>query len=105
MRIGIIGGVERSESAYRRIAKEHGHELEYHSGHTAGRGVHTLASLVERCDRIVIVTDVNSHGAVGVAKRLARARSVPTDIFKNVGPSRFGAWLDGLAAAGRAPAI
>ncbi len=73
MRIAIVGGVERAEPELTRIAHALGHDLEYHPGHMGGRGAQGLRRMIERCELVVIVTDVNSHTAVQVAKREARA--------------------------------
>src|SRR5689334_9871584 len=72
MRIGWIGGMERSEAAIQRTARQAGHEVEFHRGHVGGRGSIDLRALVERVEFVVIVTDINSHGAVIQAKRLAQ---------------------------------
>ncbi|MFO0697025.1 MAG: DUF2325 domain-containing protein [Polyangiales bacterium] len=89
MRVGIVGGVERQEPDLHRIAERAGHEVEFHSGHVRGRGQETLASLVERCDLVVIVTDVNSHGAVRGARDLARRRGRTAVVTRKFGPSRL----------------
>jgi hypothetical protein len=39
MRIGLIGGLDRSESSYRDIAARIGHSLAFHSGRVGGRGI------------------------------------------------------------------
>jgi hypothetical protein len=91
MRIGIIGGVERNESQYHRVAATAGHEIEFHPGHIQGRGQETLTALVARCDVVVIITDVNSHGAVKGAREIAR-RAGRTPIFtRRFGTSRLSA--------------
>ena len=68
MRIGIIGGVERSESAYRQVAELAGHTLAYHSGHMQGRGTLALSTLIKSVGLLIVITDVNSHGAVTLAE-------------------------------------
>jgi hypothetical protein len=73
MRIGIVGGAERVENEYRRAVRDTGHELEFHSGHMTSGGARALSTLIGRCDLLVIVTDVNSHAAVSMARKLARA--------------------------------
>jgi hypothetical protein len=73
MRIGIIGGAERSDPQYKRVAAEAGHEIEYHDGHMSGRRVASLEAMVKRCDLVVITTDVNSHSAVRLARGFARS--------------------------------
>ncbi len=89
LRIGMIGGVERSEGLFQQAAQSAGYELEVHSGHTAGRGAHTLASLVNRVDLVVIVTDINSHNAVVAARKLAVSRGVRHLLVRRCSPSRL----------------
>ena len=73
MRIGIVGGAECVESEYHRVIRDTPHELEFHSGHMTSGGARSLQTLIARCDLLVIITDVNSHAAVGKARKLARA--------------------------------
>jgi hypothetical protein len=104
MKIGIVGGVERNESAYRRIAEEAGHEVVFHGGHVAGRGADKLVELVRGVGVVVVLTDVNSHGAVGVARKAANRFGTPVALVRRLGPSRFAAELPQLAtlaASGR----
>lgn len=96
MRIGIVGGIERSESLYKRLAEDAGHELEVHSGHIGGRGIATLESLIARVDVAVVLTDVNSHGAVQSARRFARRFRVKERIVRRLGVARFHELLDEL---------
>jgi predicted homoserine dehydrogenase-like protein len=86
LRIGMIGGVERSEGLFQQAATSAGYELEVHSGHTAGRGAQTLAALVNRVDMVVIVTDVNSHNAVVAARKLAVSRGVRLLLVRRCSP-------------------
>jgi hypothetical protein len=72
MRIGWIGGLDRSRARFEDVAERAGHTLEMHEGHIGGRGTLALESVVARCDVLVIVTDLNSHGAVLHAKKVAR---------------------------------
>lgn len=97
MRIGWIGGRERNEGQLERIAEDRGHELGFHSGHVGGRGASDLRALVERSDFLVIVTDVNSHGAVLLTKKLAQRRGRASLVIRRCGTSRFAALLDALA--------
>jgi len=95
LHFGIVGGVERNESAYRDIAERAGHALSFHGGHVGGRGAATLAELVHRVDLIIVVTDVNSHGAVQLARRLARKAGIPMVLVRRCSPSRFAAVVAG----------
>jgi|SRR5580658_5382687 hypothetical protein len=72
MRIGWVGGLDRSKALFEELAMRAGHTLEMHEGHVGGRGSLILEGVVTRCDVLVIVTELNSHGGVMHAKRLAR---------------------------------
>ncbi|MBM4373812.1 MAG: DUF2325 domain-containing protein [Deltaproteobacteria bacterium] len=102
MRIGIVGGVERTEQVYRRVAEEAGHELAFHGGHVAGRGADKLVELVRTVDVVVVLTDINSHGAVGVARKAAARSGTPVLLHRRLGPSRFAAELPQLEAVAAA---
>lgn len=96
MRIGWIGGRERNETALERIAEQSGHTLEFHSGHVGGRGADTIRTLVERSDFLVIVTDVNSHGAVLLAKKAAAQLGRSSLVIRRCGSARFQALLEAI---------
>src|SRR4051812_14018298 len=98
MRIGIVGGVERNESDYRDIAARAGHSLVFHSGHVGGRGSASLLELIRGVGLLIVVTDVNSHGAVQQARRLARKNGTPLVLHRRCSPARFAAILAGLEA-------
>lgn len=104
MKIGIVGGVERTEGAYREIAEGAGHELFFHGGHVAGRGSSALVELARRVDLLIVVTDVNSHGAVHLARRSARKAGVPVALHRRLSPARFAAVLAGLDVVSPQPA-
>ena len=108
MRIGVVGGVERCEPVFRDIAERAGHTLAYHGGHMGGSGANALAELVARSHLVIVTTDVNSHGAVQLTRRLARKAGVPIVLHRRCSPARFAAIVAGLetsvqpmAAAGR----
>ncbi len=94
MRIAVIGGRYRNETQLLRTARAMGHELEFEEGHTHGRHVDAIRTAVTRADLVVIVTDVNSHGGVQVAKRVARQVDRPTLIIQNFGVARLCRLLD-----------
>jgi hypothetical protein len=100
MRIGIIGGAERNELQYRRVAHETGHDLEFHSGKLSSCGSASLEALVKRCDLVVIATDTNSHAAVRAARELMRSRGTTPLLVRRLGVSRLSALLSEQAAAG-----
>ncbi|HKP61885.1 MAG TPA: DUF2325 domain-containing protein [Polyangiales bacterium] len=89
MRVGIIGGVERNQARYEEVAKAVGCDVEFHHGHMRGRGPEALDSMVERCDLIVIVTDINSHCAVRTAQKQCRKRGRRVLIVRKFGISSF----------------
>ena len=93
MHIGIVGGLDRNEGFYHDLASRAGHSFEHHNGHLAGRGAACLGSLVERCHVVIVVTDVNSHGAVWRVRRLARQRGNRMLLMSRCGPSKFTALL------------
>lgn len=99
MRIGIVGGLTRAGSHYCRLAASAGHELLFHDGWMGGRGVKSLEHLVERSDVVVVVTDVNSHGAVQLARSRLRAGGRSPVLLRRCGLARFGALLAELEPA------
>lgn len=103
MVVGIVGGLDRVEPRYERLAQAAGHEAVFHDGHVGGRGRAALAQLVDRCDLVVIVTDVNSHGAVQFARHRLRGLGREPLLLRRCGPGRFSAILDALSK-GRAVA-
>ena len=98
MRIGIVGGVERNEVQYQELAEREGHTVEFHGGHMNARGMASLESLIERSDMVVVITDVNSHGAVQTARKLLRQRERPLVLLRRCGTSRFRELLRDLRA-------
>ena len=99
MNIALIGGVERNERALAKIAHEHGHALEFHGGHTQGRGIDTLRTAVGRADLVLVTTDVNSHNAVQVARKQARERGIECVVMRSCNPTRFRELLETLPGA------
>jgi hypothetical protein len=53
-----------------------------------------LERLVERADLVVIVTEINSHVAVQLTRRLLRARDRPPVLVRRLGVARLLALLD-----------
>jgi len=99
MRIGWVGGVERYEVQLGRLAAAAGHELEYHGGDVRGRGAQALEGLVERCQLIIIVTETNSHGAVLLARKLARQKGRGTLLLRKSGIASFARLLAAIDKA------
>jgi hypothetical protein len=97
MRIAVIGGRERSDEQLARIAARSGYELEFHPGDLHG-GVQELKTAVARSTLVVIVTEINSHGAVSVAKRAARQFERPMLVMRKLTVARLKLFLAALAA-------
>ncbi|MFO0760686.1 MAG: DUF2325 domain-containing protein [Byssovorax sp.] len=98
MRIGWIGGLTRNKAQLERIAARRGHRLEFHNGDMAGRGAADLRALTERVDFLVIVTEINSHGAVIMAKRAAQALGIGSLVLRHGGAARLSQLLDAFDA-------
>jgi hypothetical protein len=96
MRIAVIGGLERHESEIERRAGALGHSVEFHRGRVGGRHAGELEAVVQRCELAIIVTEVNSHGAMYIAKRSAARLGRAALITRTCGPSRFAAILDSI---------
>lgn len=89
MRIAWVGGVERSERLLESIAEHAGWTMEFHGGHVNGRGEEKLRAAIARSDLVLIVTEPNSHGAVGVAKKEAHRLGREVILTKRFGPSKL----------------
>ncbi len=89
MRIAWVGGVESNEKQLENVASKAGHEVEFHGGHMGGRGEDRLRAAISRADVVLIVTDVNSHGAVLLAKKIAKQLGREYFVTKRCGPARF----------------
>jgi hypothetical protein len=96
MRIAVIGGREKNETELTRIAEGAGYDIEFHDGHVAGRGSDTIRAAVSRADLAVIVTEINSHGAVFVAKKAARQYDKPTLVLRKFSSARLRGLLEAL---------
>lgn len=97
MNIAWIGGITRNEAEYEREAKRRGHRLETHDGHTAGRGADTLRSAIERADVVVALTEINSHGAVTLARAYARELGRPFVLVRKCGIAHFRTLCEALS--------
>jgi hypothetical protein len=89
MRVGIVGGLERSDQHYRAVAAEAGYDAVFHTGHVGGRGRAALAQLVDGCDIVLIITDVNSHGAVQFARKRLRLHGRTPILVRKCGLKAF----------------
>jgi hypothetical protein len=97
MRIGWIGGLTRNEAQLSRMAEWAGHTLDFHSGEMSGSGADQLRRLVERADFIVLVTEINSHGAVILTKKMCHRLGRGSLVTRSCGTGRFQSLLDALA--------
>jgi hypothetical protein len=98
VRVGVVGGLDRVEGSYEEVAATAGHEVVFHDGHIHGRGRDALAHLVDTCDVVLILTDVNSHGAVQLARKRLRARGRSPVLVRKCGLTRFAQWVSSLEA-------
>ena len=102
MRIAVIGGLERHEAELSRRAEMLGHAVEFHRGRVGGRHAGELESMVQRCELAIIVTQVNSHGAMYIAKKTAARHARPALLVRTCSPSSFSTILESLTS--QAPA-
>jgi len=111
MRIGIIGGLDRNARDLEAVAEAGGHRLETHTGVISGSASSSsLKALVARADLVFLLTDVNSHNAVHIARRAARLHGIPLRILRRLSASHLAAYLGaevpaGTKIAGRAPEV
>lgn len=95
MLLGVVGGLDRDAHRLVALARASGHDAEIHTGHVGSSGVQTLRNMVARVDLILVLTDVNSHGAVRLVRRLARVYGRPVHLMRRFGTSQFAAFLRG----------
>lgn len=98
MRVAVIGGLERHEAELERRAERFGHTVEFHRGRMGGRHTEELESIVSRSELVIIVTQVNSHGAMHVAKRLADRLARQALVARTCSPSKFRSILESVSA-------
>ena len=89
LRIAIVGGISRSEHDYRAVAEQCGVEIAFHSGDVRGHKSAALVEIVARSDVVIVLTDVNSHGAM--ARRTARRFGRRIELHRRFSPSRLAA--------------
>ena len=100
MRIGIVGGLDRRARELEDIALARGHQLELHTGVIAGSASAAgLRALVARVDLVLVVTDVNSHNGVRMARRQARISGRPLRLVRRLGAAQFEALVRSLVPA------
>jgi hypothetical protein len=89
MRITLIGGVERNANALEKIARDAGHELDFHGGHMTKQGVTAMERIIARADLVLVTTAVNSHTAVKVARETAARFERELVMMTSCNPTRF----------------
>jgi hypothetical protein len=92
LRVAVIGGLSRATDQWRRAGDAIGVHLEHHDGRAEGHRAATIASIVRRADVVLIITDLNSHNGVAVARKAAVAHGRPHALLRRLRP-------DGVAAA------
>jgi hypothetical protein len=103
MRIGIIGGLDRSARDLEAVARSGGHRVETHTGVVSGSAsAASLRALVARADLVFVLTEINSHNAVQLARRTARLHGIPLRIVRRLSASHLAAYLGAGAEAARA---
>jgi hypothetical protein len=105
MQVAIVGGLERHEPEIERRASALGHTVEFHRGRVGGRHSDELESMVQRCDVTVIVVQVNSHGAMYIAKKVAARHGHPALLSRTGSPSSISAILESLGSQPYAIAV
>jgi hypothetical protein len=99
LRVAFVGGVGCVDRQLVAIGDELGIGVEVHHGQLTSQSKQRLVALIARTNVVVLVTGVNSHGAVGIAKREAERSGVELRILKFCGSSRARALLSKLAQA------
>ena len=97
LHVAFVGGVACVERQIIALGEELGIEVEVHQGQVRSQSKERLVALVARANVLVLVTGVNSHGAVGIAKREAAKTGAEVRIVKFCGSSRARALLTELA--------
>ncbi len=96
MHIVIVGGLDRAQAQLERMAEQAGHSFELHTGHMGGRGSTNLESAIERAHLVIVVTDLNSHGAVQVTRKTAGRLGRSMLIVRKCSTARFAQVLAAL---------
>ena len=95
MRIGHHReGLDRNARELEAVAAAGGHRVETHTGVIGGSASSaSLKALVARADLVFVLTDVNSHNAVHIARRSARTHGIPLRIVRRLSAAHLAAYL------------
>jgi hypothetical protein len=105
MHIGIIGGLDRNARELTAVAEAAGHRVETHTGVIGGSASAAgLRALVARADLIFVLTGINSHNAVHIARRTARLHAIPFRIVRRLSAAHLAAYLGAGSASASARA-
>lgn len=94
VRVCVVGGRERNAGEVERAARARGLCVEIHRGDVHGRAAEAIEASVMRADVVVVVTEINSHGGLLVARKAARRAGVRVQYARRLSPSL----LDEIAA-------
>jgi len=72
VRVVLIGGHERTSKHLVERGETAGWKVETHPGAVGGRGAKVLRSQIGRADIVFVITQLNSHGSMFLAKDCAR---------------------------------
>ncbi|MDR1728256.1 MAG: DUF2325 domain-containing protein [Acidobacteriota bacterium] len=72
LRVVLIGGHERTSKHLIERGETAGWKVETHPGAVGGRGAKVLRSQIGRADIVFVITQLNSHGSMFLAKDCAR---------------------------------
>jgi hypothetical protein len=99
MRIAYVGGLDRAAPLLKAEAERQGHELELVSAPNSRRQMAELESAITRADFVIIVTELDSHNAVLLARKTAKRLGRPSLLTRKCGLARLRAVLEGLQPA------
>ncbi len=99
MRIAYVGGLDRAAPLLKAEAQRQGHGLELVFAPNSRRQMAELEAAITRCDLAIIVTDLDSHNAVLLARKTAKRLGRPALLLRKCGLARFRSVLEGLRAS------
>lgn len=102
-RVAVIGGLSRATNQWEAAGVGLGVEIEHHDGNASGRGAGEIVAAVRRADFVVIITDLNSHNGVGVARQAALASNKRHVLVKRLSPDGLSACLASASGGDQHP--